>query len=139
MKKKINKIVLIQEVDTNPDFSYLGKYTDELTEYCIVRKFGEFYCKLTDEQKEEIPERGREYRAFISENNGEKEGTEDFFKYALQNYERMESYNSQEWWYIGIGAKAQIEVGGILQNITSGSLFGIESDSDKGYIKEVVK
>lgn len=75
-------------------------------------------------------------------------------KNARQDYERMESLNAGHWAYIGIRAEAEISlatqvnkgcVGGhevfshSTQHITSGGLWGIESDSDKAHFESVEK
>jgi hypothetical protein len=61
-------------------------------------------------------------------------------KYVRQDYERMESLNHGNWGFIGIRAEAEISVSAdMAQEITSGGLWGIESDSDKNYFAEVEK
>lgn len=78
---------------------------------------------------------------------------EDVRKYVRQDYERMERLNAGDWCYIGIRAEAEIVAvygskstlsehvttggSGPIQHITSGGLWGIESDSDKSYFAEV--
>ncbi len=73
-------------------------------------------------------------------------------KYTRQDYERMESLNAGHWGYIGIRAEAEIVlpyqvnkgcVHGhevyiqLTQTVTSGGLWGIESDSERSYLEEV--
>lgn len=61
-------------------------------------------------------------------------------KYVAQDYERMESLNRGDWSFIGIRAEAEYSVGGQVapvQTISSGGLWGIESDSDESYFAEV--
>lgn len=77
---------------------------------------------------------------------------EEIRKYVRQDYERMESLNAGHWCYIGIRAEAEVSfpslvnkgcVHGhevyshIVQRITSGGLWGIESDSDRKYSADV--
>ena len=50
--------------------------------------------------------------------------------------ERMESLPAGNWPFIGIGAKAKITVNDTCQTITSGGLWGVESDSGDDYLKE---
>ena len=59
-------------------------------------------------------------------------------KYVQQDYERMKSFNAGDWHYIGIRAEAEIQLSenGTFQTITSGGLWGVESDSGD-YIKEI--
>ncbi len=64
---------------------------------------------------------------------------------ARKDYERMEAYNASEWSFIGIRAVAHIVIRHpssdlwISQTITSGGLWGIESDSDESYLRSVEK
>lgn len=81
----------------------------------------------------------REYRYF-NPNHENYEGCteEEIRKYCRQDFDRMESLNAGDWYYIGIRAEAIIETGsGITQRVSSGGLWGIESDSDKSYFEEV--
>lgn len=92
-----------------------------------------------------------EYRYFNGPVDSYKgETPEDIRKYVLQDYERMESLNRGDWCFIGVRADAEITVSippvttdGFphdsyqVQHITSGGLWGIESDSEDSYIAEV--
>lgn len=79
-----------------------------------------------------------EYRYFNPPvENYKGESPEDIRKYCRQDYERMESYNNQQWCYIGIRAEAEVQVADVIQRITSGGLWGIESDSDRPYLESV--
>ncbi len=89
-----------------------------------------------------------EYRYFNGPvENYKGESPEDIRKYVRQDYERMESLNAGNWYYIGMSAEAQVlltnagspEFTGIGQKITSGGLWGIESDSEKSYLESVEK
>jgi hypothetical protein len=61
----------------------------------------------------------------------------------------MEALNYGDWCYIGIRAEAEIGIGDVAeypkkfnvtcQTITSGVLWGIESDSDESHIEETEK
>jgi hypothetical protein len=157
IKRKIFEVSICHIVDTYPDTSCLGEYTDELTDGIIVRRDNEFYEKLPREMErdndgrfigkgdfiEPLPEQLREFRGFKPYAGGEKIGTKEYYKYGMRDYERMEGLNNGNWYYIGIMAKAKIGIsfdGGLtykIDEITSGGLWGIESDSDKKYIKEV--
>ena len=81
-------------------------------------------------------ERG-EYQYFEPYARGEKKGSFDYKKNGKQDYERMESLNRGDFCFIGIIAKAEIYVNDTRQTITSGGLWGIESDGGKKYIAEV--
>jgi hypothetical protein len=67
------------------------------------------------------------------------ESPEDIRKYVRQDFARMESLNSGDWSYIGIRAEAIVEAGGsgISQRVSSGGLYGIESDLGQAYFDEV--
>lgn len=61
--------------------------------------------------------------------------------YCWQDFERMEDFERRKWQHIGVRAEAQIGIpqGGqsyLTQKLTSGGLWGIESDSEESYIKE---
>lgn len=72
-------------------------------------------------------------------------------EYVRQDYKRMETLNSGWWYFIGIRAEAEIGIEGnepsrryhfegwTFQTITSGGLWGIESDSNQEYFDSVEK
>lgn len=68
---------------------------------------------------------------------------EEVRKYVKQDYERMEDLNRGRWTMLGIYATAEVTLTAdtnhtsVVQRICSGGLWGIESDSDDGHIKEV--
>lgn len=51
--------------------------------------------------------------------------------------DRHRQYQNGDFGFIGIQAEAEIAVHGVCQIITSGGLWGIESDSDRQYLSEV--
>ena len=65
------------------------------------------------------------------------ESTADIRGHCQQDYERMERLNRGDWCFIGIRADAEIVVDGVMQEISSGGLWGIESDSDRAYLTEI--
>ena len=73
--------------------------------------------------------------------NYKGESPADIRKYVRQDYERMERLNRGDWCFVGIRADAEILLpagdASIVQEITSGGLWGIESDSDKAYLGEI--
>lgn len=140
---KIESIKIVHYHDECPDTSFIGEYTDKLEDGVIVRHFDEYYENLTDEERSLIPLRGREMIGFKPYAGGEKTGTEDYYKYGLQDYKRMEGLNNGDWSFIGIEAVATVsrDIGGgnrRLETLSSGGLWGIESDSGK-YLNEVAK
>jgi len=187
--KRISKVTVKRMVDTDPDTSYLGEYSNDAeTEYAIdrkhsqdcqnleenhrqavdqlerviayletVRQAGEppenVYWSAADESQDVLIELQDElqecdcnggdmernkYRYF----NGNVENytgntPEDIRKYVRQDYERMERLNRGDWCYIGIRAEAKIMIDNVCQKITSGGLWGVESDSSREYFAEI--
>jgi len=96
-----------------------------------------------------------EYRYFNGNvENYKGEPPEDIRKYVRQDYERMERLQHGDWCYIGIRAEATITLNATWENsvvskaswhkpiapeqtITSGGLWGVESDSGKDYLAEI--
>ena len=69
--------------------------------------------------------------------NYKGESPDDTRKYIRQDYDRMESFNRGDWCFIGIRAQAEVQVGfDVVQRITSGGLWGIESDSGREHLEE---
>jgi hypothetical protein len=121
MSKKIIWVRFQREIDTDPDLSYLGKYTSKHEEGAIDRQ--------------ERGDMGRnEYRYFVPAMTGEETGNPDS---PEQDYQRAEDYNKQGWCMMGVFAAAKIEVNGVCSIIRSGGLWGIESDSEESYFQEV--
>jgi hypothetical protein len=73
--------------------------------------------------------------------NYKGESPEDIRKYVRQDYERMERLQRGDWCFVGIRAEAEILIpsgdASIVQEITSGGLWGVESDSDRDYLSEI--
>lgn len=59
---------------------------------------------------------------------------EGFEAYAAQ---RKAAYWANDWGIVGVDARAIVCVGGVRQEITSGGLWGIESDSGEDYFTEI--
>ncbi len=85
--------------------------------------------------------RRNEYRYFNPNHENYKgEPEADIRKYCRQDYERVESYNAGNFYFLGIRAEAKViggDQGRIEQLLTSGGLWGIESDSDKEYLESI--
>ncbi len=66
---------------------------------------------------------------------------EEVRKYVRQDYERMEDLNKGNWCFMGVRADCEVQLTpfGTIQHITSGGLWGIESDSEESYIESVEK
>ena len=118
-----------------PEFESLNAAYDELQQ--IADGFDDCDCNKHFS--------GREYRYFNSASVDSHNTPEENRKYARQDYERSEQLNAGNWYYIGIRAEAAVSVdgnnpqGGVTQTITSGGLWGIESDSGRDYLESVEK
>lgn len=77
---------------------------------------------------------GREYRYFIAAMSDAESGNPESVE---QDYQRMESYNRQEWCELVVQAVATVEINGIRQTVHSGGVGGVESDADEGHIAEI--
>lgn len=138
---KILEITIKKEVDDYPDTSFIGEYTDLEEPWTISRRHGEYLENLTEDERQEIPQGGREYRFFKPYAGGEPEGSADFQKYGKQDFERMETLNRGDFDFLGIWAEALIKLteSDLTQTISSGGLWGIESDSPEDYLREIEK
>lgn len=99
-------------------------------------------CDITEQEGCDCGERGdmehRELRYFNGNvENYAGESPADIRKYCQQDYKRMEGLKRGDWCFIGVRAHAEIVVDGIYQDISSGGLWGIESDSDQEYLSDV--
>jgi hypothetical protein len=86
---------------------------------------------------------GKERAAVIKEHGSVKMAD---MAYAMQDYNRMEALNNGQWYYIGIIAKAKILIplkgnpgSSQYQAISSGGLWGIESDSGEDCLQETAR
>ena len=139
MKNKILRIIIEHMPDTDPDTSWMGRYSNEPQEWALVRigeHAGEFVKDLPDD--EDLPHQGREFRHFNPcADNYEGCTDDEIRKYCKQDFDRMESLSNGNWCFIGITAKAEVvSAGGTCQEVTSGGLWGIESDA-KDHHKEI--
>jgi hypothetical protein len=118
---RVAKITINHVVDEYPDISHLGHFSDTP---------GRFAIELGDGSD-------RTYRYFNAKNVADM--TE-----ARQNYERVQQFNSGALVYYGIIARAEIlslagtddlgRLSEVIRYVSSGGLWGIESDSDEKYI-----
>lgn len=143
--KKLIKVVVKSVEDERPDYSFIGEYTDALEPGVIVRQFDKFYQDLTAKERDEISARyGRESRGFKPYSGGLKNGQKFYKKYGMRDYERMEKLHYGNFHFIGIVTEAEIQISTteeafpvMNQTIYGGSLWGIESDSEEEYFREV--
>jgi hypothetical protein len=122
MNKKITKITLKRELDTDPDLSWIGTFDNEAkSEFAI----------------EHEPDNHRTFNWF-----NPQEGAVENKKQAKRDYDRMMAYENGHWNMIGIKAVAEVQTSEngrewLINHISSGGLWGIESDSDEEYKKEI--
>ena len=141
-KGRILSISIHHRPDTDPDLSWIGEYVDDSSPGDIIA-VGEHEGMFIDDLPEDaaLPERGRNFRYFRPGISGSEPIPDDdtYKKYALQDYERMRKYNNQYWYMMGIMATAQYVLpdSNVVQEMHSGGLWGIESDSGDDYISEV--
>jgi hypothetical protein len=114
------------------ELSYLQDARDILEN--TIRELEECNCdERGDMQRHEY----RYFNGVIENYAGET--PENIRKYVTQDYKRMEDLNNGQWCFIGIraGAEYTVQQHGVIQTMTSGGLWGIESDSDESFFKEI--
>jgi hypothetical protein len=138
------------------DLTYCEEHTHTAADSCgpcVEEMAGQEAVSLLSKLVEEATEcdcniclSSREYEYFNPNwRNYKGEPEEDIRKYCRQDYERMEALNRGDFCFIGVRAEAKIGIpqglpqpktgqAYLLQNLTSGGLYGIESDSDGQYI-----
>ncbi len=108
--KQINFITVERLEDNDTYLGYLGEFASEPGEFAIAHNGGI-----------------NEHPWFNADN------VEDM-EQAQQNYDRIMQFERGEVQHVGIQAKAELQVNGVLTTIESSGLWGIESDSDDSYI-----
>lgn len=192
-RKRILSVTIRRMVDIDPDYSWIGEYSDKpANEFAIDMKHsldcsslehvsatGKDWLRriIAHLEHETWQFEGDEYESALADvqnlldsltecdcNGGDWErGNFQYFnsasvdlkhntpeenrKYAEQDYNRMQAYNRGVWCFMGIRAEAEVMPNthsdgngkwhGVWHKITSGGLWGIESDSDAEYIAEV--
>lgn len=122
---KILNVRIELKTDDCPDLSLIGTYSNQPGDK-----------DKTIDRKERGDQNRNEFQYFIATMSGDDTGNPDS---VAQDYARMEAYSNGEWCMIGIIAKAEVQTArnSTIQTIRSGGLWGIESDSDDDYFKEV--
>lgn len=123
-RAKVVKIEVKRIVDENPDVSFL----ETTPEYHYGKNGSNWKHVSEDDIQKIIHNYGSIWNACMV--------------YAKQDKERLDAYNRGVWEMIGIRAVATIRIPVNddtvkIQTIDSGGLFGIESDSDDSYIKDI--
>lgn len=124
--KKISSISIIQDPDYDADMSDLGTFGPE--------------------PKDKFAVNHHKAQGFANRNTFEwfnpQPGICETKKDALSIYERMMDYEKGNWYMLSISATAHIQTSQDgktwkLDKITSGGLYGIESDADESDKKEI--
>ena len=55
---------------------------------------------------------------------------------AWESAEQLAAYQNGDFTFVGVRAEAEVVIEGVVQTLTSGGMWGVESDS-KEYIEEV--
>lgn len=141
--KRILTVTVKRMYDESPDTSWLGEYASHPKGDYSIDRAHTLDCASQDGEDcdcnngADVYWNNREYRYFNTSGNYKNEPIEDIRKYTILDYERMESLNRSAWCFIGIRADAEVQLGSdVVQRITSGGLWGIESDSNESYIAE---
>ena len=118
--KKIKKIIIKRIPDYDADLSWIGTFSNEPEEFAIEHDGGRNSFKYFNPQK----------------------GACENKKQAKRDYERIMAYDRGDWGMIGIMAEAEtaVSIGNNcwkLDKITSGGLWGIETDSDETYLTDI--
>lgn len=124
MKRSILSVTLHHDIDSDPDTSYLGEYSNTPDSLAAI-------------DRQERGDWGRGvYRYFNPAMTAIETGNPDS---PEQAYRRLEAFNRGDWCYLGIYAVAEVQFSnaGPIQEIRSGGLWGIESDSDRPYLESV--
>jgi len=124
VRKKIDEICIRHIVDEYPDLTFLGEFSDTPGQFAIHHS-----------------DNAGEFRYFNADNvSNEAE--------ARENYERMLQFNNGDICMKGIRAEAKIVTSfnlldpsqsATMNRISSPGLWGIESDRNEEYVKEIEK
>ena len=146
-KITVESVKVKRILDESPDTSFIGEYTNKWNKWAICRHCGQYIADYipTDDNDYPVhncPTSNREYNYFMPYAGGEKPGTDEYRKYGLQDFKRMERLNNGDWCFIGIVAECVVKypIGSgnyRLEKFTSGGIWGIESDSDSTFIDEM--
>jgi len=138
-KPTIESITIEHIVETNPDTSFLGEYTNDSADAIKLAEF-------THSREYQYFKPAQTYNEIWQwyHKNGYSRGNCDFYarqqRYA--DFRRMESLQRGDFDFIGIIAKCEVKysIGNNnyrLEHFTSGGLWGIESDSEQKYIDDI--
>jgi hypothetical protein len=139
--KRILSIEVKRMNEESPDVSFIGEFSSHPdTQFAIDRHERGANCHRTRQWfNPSTVEPFKEDASWIPADveNKRQYWHDAMTKNAEMDYERATAYNDGDFGFIGIRAQAEIVIGGVCQTITSGGLWGIESDSEESYIKSV--
>jgi len=135
--------------DEYPDLSWLGEYSDKIPARADLRRGDLIFRHKAGarEYKYFIPAAGKveKVRKDLSRAGHSRGVAEEMARrQARDDFERMEGYGSS-WSMVGIEAEAVVKyrIGNRgdwrLETLTSGGLWGIESDSGRDYFEQVFR
>jgi len=144
--KKIARITLRHELDDNPSLDYLGEWSDEYQEGAIPHSDDPNHykyfisCNHGTYKEENWDHVSDDDKQKVIDEYGSLQKAEK--AYARQDYERRCDFMKGKVYYIGISAEAEIHTSEdgknwLINEISGGGLWGIESDSDESYPNEV--
>ena len=144
----LESIIIKHMADDYPALSWLGEYSDKNQDGDDIKR-GSIIRRRVDSRREcrfFIPGQGSvpEIRKDLQARGYSRGVAEQMARAQIrENFQRMEKYGDS-WAMIGIEAEAvikyRIRPGGgdwRLERLTSGGLWGIESDSGKDHLEEV--
>lgn len=137
--KRILKIEVKRMFDESPDTSWMGEFSNRAdTQFAIdhQERTGSNRVKqwFNPGTVEDFDPNASWIPAEVTDKQHYWHDT--MTKNAKQDYARMCSLVNGDFEFISIVAKTEIVIGNICQNVTSGGLWGIESDSEESYLKE---
>jgi len=122
--KRISKVIIKRMADEGGEADWLGSYSSTPGPEAT-----------TIDRQARGDWSPREHRYFIAAMSPEETGNPESVE---QDYKRMEAGMRGEWCLIGIRAEAEVRLtGDTVQRITSGGLWGIESDSGEEYFQNI--
>lgn len=138
-QKRILSVTIKHIPDESPDTSYLGEFSNSAdTEFAIEHDGGPRSYRWFNPATVEPFNINAEWLAKYPEAKRRNEWFKAMEANAKADYSRMCSYSAGCWDYIGIRAEARVQLNGDLcQNVTSGGLWGVESDSGDEYLSEI--
>lgn len=139
------QITVSWDIDTWPDLSYLGKYTDDADAPGAIDRAAAGYFIGRDQYRYFVPaiSEDEHYRGLITMINPKNPAKKPYGKrtaramarrYVLEDLARMEAYEKENWSMLV--CRVLLSWKGL--DIGRAALWGIESDSDYSYFVETV-